>query len=261
MASNKNAMIRYRILEELLSDQHHNYTLDDLTSEVSSRLSKLNPNSGGITRRTIERDLFYLENEWPHQAEIERYSVPTGNDRDGRSAKKLCLRFADPTYSIFRNKFSNDEKHILKSLLSILSGFDGMKNLNLESLKKLQMTLESENCHRKIISFANKPIENSKLFGQLFTAISHKQVVRLKYHRTCETCELIHSVKAYPYMLKEYNLHWYLIASAENGDVICLRVEQIDKVVTLLHHTYSDYTGDLDRMIDDAFIERFCHDS
>lgn len=39
MPANKNAMTRYKILDELLSNRYHNYSLDDLTEEVSNRSS------------------------------------------------------------------------------------------------------------------------------------------------------------------------------------------------------------------------------
>ena len=41
MPANKNAMTRYKILDELLSCRYHNYSLDDLTEEVSKRLSDI----------------------------------------------------------------------------------------------------------------------------------------------------------------------------------------------------------------------------
>lgn len=38
MPANKNAMTCYKILDELLSNQYHNYSLDDLTEEVRDDL-------------------------------------------------------------------------------------------------------------------------------------------------------------------------------------------------------------------------------
>ena len=40
MPINKKAIIRYRILDELLSNRYHNYSLDDLTQEVNNRLAE-----------------------------------------------------------------------------------------------------------------------------------------------------------------------------------------------------------------------------
>lgn len=61
MPVNKNAMTRYKVLDELLSSRYHNYSLDDLTEEVSNRLAELDPNTNGVVRRTIEKDISYLE--------------------------------------------------------------------------------------------------------------------------------------------------------------------------------------------------------
>lgn len=55
MPTNKNAMTRYKILDELLSSRYHNYSLDDLTEEVSKRLSDMYPDTDGVGRRTIKR--------------------------------------------------------------------------------------------------------------------------------------------------------------------------------------------------------------
>ena len=60
MPVNKNAMTRYKILDELLSSRYHNYSLDDLTEEVNNRLAELDPNTNGVVRRTIEKDISYL---------------------------------------------------------------------------------------------------------------------------------------------------------------------------------------------------------
>ena len=61
MPANKNAMTRYKILDDLLSNRYHNYSLDDLTEEVNYRLSEMYPDTNGVVRRTIEKDIFYLE--------------------------------------------------------------------------------------------------------------------------------------------------------------------------------------------------------
>lgn len=73
MPKNKNAMTRYKILDELLSDRYHDYTLDDLTNIVNDRLAVLDIEP--IVRRTIEKDIQYLEYDSDFLVEIERYTV------------------------------------------------------------------------------------------------------------------------------------------------------------------------------------------
>ena len=53
MPANKNAMTRYKILDELLSSRYHNYSLDDLTEEVSNRLAVLSTGYGGYTLKDM----------------------------------------------------------------------------------------------------------------------------------------------------------------------------------------------------------------
>ena len=73
MPKNKNAMTRYKILDELLSNRYHDYTLDDLTDIVNDRLAVLSIEP--IVRRTIEKDIQYLEYDSDFLVEIERYTV------------------------------------------------------------------------------------------------------------------------------------------------------------------------------------------
>lgn len=92
MPTNKNAMTRYKILDELLSCRYHNYSLEDLTEEVNKRLSDMYPDTDGVGRRTIEKDIYYLEYEGPFMVEIERYSVASYNfEKQKHIPKMLAL--------------------------------------------------------------------------------------------------------------------------------------------------------------------------
>lgn len=136
MPANKNAMTRYKILDDLLSNRYHNYSLDDLTEEVNYRLSEMYPDTNGVVRRTIEKDIFYLEYEGPFLADIERYSVDAYNKEKQKSYTKQCLRYANPAFSIFKKQMSADEEYLLSEALTLLGQFDGLPNLgDLEALR------------------------------------------------------------------------------------------------------------------------------
>ena len=72
------------LLDELLSSRYHNYSLDDLTEEVCRRLADMYPDTDGVGRRTIEKDINYLEYEGPFLVDIERYSVASYNPEKQR---------------------------------------------------------------------------------------------------------------------------------------------------------------------------------
>ena len=86
MPANKNAMTRYKILDGLLSSRYHNYSLDDLTEEVNRQLAEMYPDTNGVVRRTIEKDIYYLEYEDPFMVDIERYTVQGYNKEKQRLA-------------------------------------------------------------------------------------------------------------------------------------------------------------------------------
>ena len=60
MPANKNAMTRYKILDNLLSNRYHNYSLGEQMEKVNYRLSEMYPDTNGVIKRTIEKDIFYF---------------------------------------------------------------------------------------------------------------------------------------------------------------------------------------------------------
>lgn len=249
MPVNKNAMTRYKILDELLSSRYHNYSLDDLTEEVNKRLVDLYPDTNGVGRRTIEKDIYYLEYEGPFMVDIERYTVVGYDAEEQKSCRKKCLRYYDRSFSIFKKDLSEDEKYLLMEALSMLGQFDGLPNL--EALESLRLGLGGKRNENRIISLTKNFLENSNLFGELFTAISQRQVIELHYHKFIEP-QIRLTINVYPYLLKEYNRRWFLFAAAESDEkFLCFGLERIDGVIPLPLHKYIDYDGDINEKFED----------
>ena len=249
MPTNKNAMTRYQILDELLSSRYHNYSLDDLTEEVSDRLVELYPKSNGVCRRQIQKDIHYMESEGPFLAEIERYDVEGYDVEKQKNVIKHCLRYSQPGFSIFKKTMSDDEKYLLSEVMSLLGQFDGLPNL--EELENLRLYLGLWRNNKKIVSFTKNPLENSNLFGELFTAISQKQVIELHYHLF--SSPEVKKVNLHPYLLKEYNRRWYLISSAESdGKLLTFALDRINDVVPLPAHKYIPFDGDIEEHFEDV---------
>lgn len=249
MPANKNAMTRYKILDELLSSRYHNYSLDDLTEEVSKRLSEMYPDTNGVVRRTIEKDIYYLEYEGPFMVDIERYTATGYNKEKQKSFTKQCLRYSNPAFSIFKKEMSDDEEYLLREALSMLGQFEGLPNL--EALEGLRLGLGVNGNDRKIISLAKNHLENSNILGELFTAISQKQVIELHYHTFQESGNIL-PVNVHPYLLKEYNSRWYLFAAAESDEkFLCFALDRIDSIVPQPSHHYIEYEGEIDERFED----------
>ncbi len=253
MPANKNALTRYYILDSLLANRHHNYSSKELCQLVNEKLEELKTSEemkkkeAAVSLRTIQDDLHYLE-FGPFLAEIEHYQIDVPSQKNPyKTVKKTCHRYADPSYSIFKKEMTEDEKYLLAEALSLLGQFDGLPNL--EGLEALRKSLNVKT-DRQIISFTKNPLENSTLLGELFTAISQQQVVELHYHRF-DTPDEERTVTLHPYLLKEYNRRWYLIAAAESGKLLNFALDRIDKVVPLPSHVYVPYDGDLNERFED----------
>ena len=251
MPANKNAVTRYYILDKLLANRYHNYSTEDLCRLVNEELEELKPEkkeSWQVSRRTIELDLHYLEYESPFVAEIEHYQIDAVSQRTLKTIKKSCHRYADPSFSIFTQKLTDDEKHLLGEAFTLLGQFDGLPNL--EGLERLRESLKVKT-GRQIVSFTRNPLEGKSLLGELFTAITQKQVVELHFHKF-DTPETDRSVVVFPYLLKEYNRRWYLIAAAEDtGKLLSFALDRLDKFVALPARHYKEYDGDLNECFED----------
>lgn len=115
MPTNKNAQLRYQILDRCFSDYHHKYTIDDLIEKVNEALYDLCGTQ--ISIRQIREDIKYMRDRVTYNAPIEAYPF------DGR---KSYYRYSDPTFSIFNNELSTEEIASLRSAIDILSRFRGV---------------------------------------------------------------------------------------------------------------------------------------
>ena len=235
MPTNKNAQIRYKFLDELLSDRYHYYDIHDLTEKCNEKLRE--EDLPEVTKRCIEKDIIALECA-PFSADIKRF----------KENGKNCLRYADPSFSIFHQALSTEERNLIAEMLNVVGQFDGLDNF--EWFDRLKLGLKLEN-RPKIISFSNNPeLQNSNLLGTLFDCISNKVVVELTYHTYND--ETQRAVVFYPYLLKQYNDRWFVLGAVEPDKFVCnFALDRIDKIKQLPEKKYFECTQDLSKRFDD----------
>lgn len=235
MPSNKNAVTRYKYIDELLSDRHHYYDIHDLTEKCNKSLAEIGQPT--VSQRCIEMDINYLEYA-PFFADIERIRI------NG----KRCIRYSDPTFSIFTKKLSNDEKNLLCEVLNTLGQFEGL--VNFDWLNRFKTGLDL--CERKkIISFSNNPyLKNTNLIGTLFEAISNENVILLKYHTF--TDNNIKELLLHPYLLKQYNNRWFLLGAADTDKAILnFALDRIDDFEVKPQLNYYECPIEIEDLFDD----------
>lgn len=248
MPANKNAMTRYKLLDDLLSNRYHSYSIADMTEYINERLVEYDADGGSVCRRTIEKDIKYLE-EGPFGADIERYTVDAVS-RDGRTTvKKRCLRYSEEGFSIFKQEMSADEKLILRDALHVIGQFDGLPNF--DKLEGLRRHLNATGDDREIISFTRNPLDSSNILGVLFTAISQQVVVEFKHYHF-DTPDDKRTFRVNPILLKEYNCRWFLVGSiVGKGNLYTFALDRILDLKMLPEVKYQKYDGDLSERFDD----------
>ena len=73
MATNKNAQLRYQILDRYFSNFGRQYTIDDLVEEVNNRL--LDINGTEVSLRQIREDIKFMRDSVGYNAPIEVASI------------------------------------------------------------------------------------------------------------------------------------------------------------------------------------------
>ena len=90
MAINKNAFLRYKVLDQCFRNNGRRQYIEDLLNEVNDALSDENPNSSGIQLRQLREDFRVMKSEAGFNAPIEAI-------RDG---KKAYYVYSEKDFSI-----------------------------------------------------------------------------------------------------------------------------------------------------------------
>lgn len=200
MATNKNALIRYKVLDKCFRNPGRKYFINDLIEECNKVLSEIDPDFTGISRRQIFDDMSFMESE-------EGWSIDLGKFRDG---KKVYYRYTDTSFSINNMPLNELEVTQLKAAIDILSQFKGMPQFEWihEMVPKLQQGSQSDE-KRTIIDFDNNIyLKGIDRLGELYNAILYKKVLKVSYQPFED--DKPYDVIIHPYYLKQYNNRWFL---------------------------------------------------
>ena len=238
-------MTRYALIDSMLANRHKAVSIQDITDFVNEHLPEFGIDEG-VSKRCIEKDIEYLEWSSPFSVELERYSIDATTVND-RVYKKRCLRYADPTFSIFKKKLTQDEKAVLESALTTLGSFDGLDNF--EWLAELRKQLKVEE-RKPIISLSKNLVENSTLIASLFSAISNEQVVELTYRKFLDSTE--RKVIISPYLLKEYNRRWYIVGGAyDTKRILNFALDRLVEIEFKTGYTFKPCETDLEERFEE----------
>ena len=194
MPVNKNAYLRYQILDQCFSSKHRKFSFDELVDFVSDKLGY------NISPRQIRDDIANLR-IGPYYAPIEatRY--------DG---KKCYYHYSYSDFSIFKNELTTEELTNLRSTIKMLNRYRGIPaNAWLEEvISNLEYRFGVKANSENLISFEQndmlKGLEH--LSGLIDVTINH-QTIELSYKSYGKDKR---QIMVYPYYIKQYNGRWFL---------------------------------------------------
>lgn len=144
MSANKNAQLRYQILDRCFSNFKKKYTIDDLIEEVNEKLYDMNGIE--VSLRQIREDIKFMRDRMGYDAPIETYPL------EGR---KCYYRYSDRDFTIYNNELSTEEVKNLSQTVNILRRFRGVPSFNWieEVVSNLEYRFGGKTTQENVISF------------------------------------------------------------------------------------------------------------
>lgn len=229
MPTNKNAQLRYKVLDRCFSDFKHKYTIDDLIDEVNESLSDLTGQI--VSLRQIREDIKYMRDRVSYNAPIKTYPFGTG--------RQCYYRYEDPNYSIFNNELSVEELNDLRSTIEMLGKFRGTPaNAWLEEvISSLEYRFNIKSNTENLIAFENnEQLKGLEFLSEVIDMTIYHQPISIHYcsFKGKEQDAIIH-----PYYVKQYNNRWFLFGYNEkyqNLSVYALdRIQELKKADVAFH--------------------------
>lgn len=223
MATNKHAQVRYKVLDDCLSNFGRLFSFEDLLDECNSKLQDLyGPKYSGIGVRTLRSDLAYLrERAGEFGVEIE-----SRKEGDG-----YYYRYSEKGFSIFHQDFTASDMAEFREAVLMLQRFKGMPNQEWmsEVVLKIEDKLNLKETNTSVIGYDENPSYSGlDWMEDIFEAIINRQPLKIVY-RTFKDKEYIYTI--HPHYLKEYNNRWFLFGKYnEDGKVSSLALDRIDSV-------------------------------
>jgi predicted DNA-binding transcriptional regulator YafY len=221
MSINKNAYLRYQVLDRCFRNKYRAYFIEDLLEEVNKALEEFNGDGSKVERRQLFDDIKFMESE-------AGFSIPLDRIQEG---KKVYYRYNVLDFSIKKQKISDNEIETINSALMVLLRFRGIPQFEWvnEIFPKFQSIFQQQE-PAEIISFdQNEFLVGLEHLPILYKSITKKSVLKIKYQsfKDIESKQLT----IHPYYLKQFNKRWFLFGLNNiDGLIYNLPIDRIKKI-------------------------------
>lgn len=210
MSINKNALLRYQVLDRCFSNTGRNFYWQDLLNEINKALEEYNGKESEIKRRQLFDDIKFMESD-------QGWSIPLERHKDGR---KVYYRYSDKDFSISNQPLNESEKNQIEAAVAVLSRFSGAPQFEWvqEIVPVIQDRLGLKQNSKEVISIeSNIDLQGIEYLGTLYDAIVNELVLKIEYQnfKSNESFELTF----HPHFLKQYNNRWFAFGLNEEFEI------------------------------------------
>lgn len=221
MPANKNALLRYKTIDNCLRNRYRKWTLDDLIDACSDALSELEGRDENISRRTVQADIQMM------RSDKLGYNAPIV------VKENKYYTYEDPDYSITDVPLTEQDTAMMVDAVGVLkqlsgfSAFAGMEDI----IGRLEDHVSAVRHEKRPIIYFEK---NDSLTGlhyitPLYEAISAERPVLMTYHSFKNPRE--NSFIFSPYVLKEFRNRWFVFGrKAGKTGVLNLALDRIQSI-------------------------------
>lgn len=201
MPVNRNALIRYRTIDNCLRNRQRRWTLEDLIDACSDALYEYEGIDKGVSRRSVQMDIQMM------RSEKLGYNAPIV------VLENKYYTYEDPGYSITNIPITEQDLGKLTEVVGILRQFKGFSHFQELSgmVQRLENKIHAAKTNQEpVIDFEkNENLKGLEHIETLYQAIIRKCTVKINYQSfKAREANVFHF---HPYYLKEYRNRWFVI--------------------------------------------------
>jgi len=206
MPHNKNALIRYRTIDQCLCMRQKRWTLENLIEACTEALYEYEGFHQSVSKRTTQLDIQNMRS-----GKLGYFAPIVVVDRK-------YYTYSNPDFSISNLPLTETDLGNLSEALDVLKQFKGFSHFEeLEGMvKKLEDKIDvARQLHKAVIHMdRNEQFKGLEFLDNLYQSILKKEVLSIKYHPFGREEAAV--IKLHPYLLKEYNNRWYVMGFHEH---------------------------------------------
>lgn len=221
MPVNRNALIRYKTINNCLRNRLRKWTLDKLVEAVSDALYEYEGIVKGISRRTVQADIQMM------RSDKLGYNAPI------IVVEKKYYTYEDPEYSITNIPISGQDLGRMNEAIEVLKqfkGFSHFSNLN-EVVNKLEdYAYSTARNIQPVIDFEkNELLKGLEHLDVIYNAVVNKKPLQITYQSF--TAREPQVFRFHAWWLKEFKNRWFAVGVKEKGaQVLTLALDRMLEV-------------------------------